>query len=229
MILSFFPHQESWLSDEEPATRFLVLRHGEVASEWRTGVLYGALDVPLSEHGKAQSRTTGEALRVHPIRAVYSSDLSRAAYLAGEVARHHALKPVLSSHLRERSFGDWQGQSWNDIEVRYPALLGEFLADRFTIRVPGSSENFVDVANRVVPFVKELLHRHRGETVAICCHSGPARLIVAAAMMLPLESLFTFDQDYCCLNVVDIYESGRTRVKCLNETAHLCPSDGRLA
>lgn len=226
MILSFFPHQEHWLPDEEPATRLLVLRHGEVDAAWR-GILYGQMDIPLSSHGRNQSRKTGEALRSHPIRAVYSSDLERASHLAGQIARHHALQPVISTHLRERSFGDWQGKTWNYIEVRYAEVLGKFLTDRFTLRVPGESENFVDVRNRVIPFVTELLHRHRGETIALCCHSGPARIIVAAAMMMPLSSIFAFDQDYCCLNVIDIHESGRTRVKCINETGHLYPADGR--
>jgi alpha-ribazole phosphatase len=221
MRLSLYENQQRWLSPSDDAsTRLYLLRHGEVEAAWHQ-TMYGQMDVPLSEFGMLQSQATGQHLSHHPLHAVYSSDLARAAYLSEEIARHHGIKPRLSNHLRERKFGDWQGVTFHEVESGNSPEYRRYLDDRFTVRAPGDSENFVDVRDRVLPFLKETIERHPGESIAITCHSGPARMILGACLMLPLDGLFSFDQDYCCLNVIDIHPSGRVRVKHVNQIHHL--------
>lgn len=210
----------AWKSADGTPTRLLLVRHGEVHDSAR-GTLYGQRDVPLSDRGRAQSQLTGLALRRYRIHAVYSSDLIRASFVAGEIARHHGLKPILSPLLRERHFGDWQGIGWDDLERQKPEEVARYNADRFHMRVPGESENFQDVQRRVLSFQRELLARHPGQAIAVCAHSGPIRLLLAEALQMPLQALFTFDQDYCCLNAIDFFPSGRVRVALLNSVEHL--------
>jgi alpha-ribazole phosphatase len=211
---------KSWKPAEGIPTRLLLLRHGEVDHEARKS-LYGQLDVPLSELGVEQSRQSGEALRAFPLRAVYTSDLSRAHLLASEIARHHGLEPRVETALRERHFGHWQGKPWEVIEQTDAETLAAYNADRFTTRVPGGAENFHDVRERVIPCLRKLVARHPGEHIAITAHSGPARMIIAHALGLGIENIFSFAQDYCCLNVIDFFESGRVTVQKLNATHHL--------
>lgn len=209
-----------WQIPDGDPTRLLLLRHGEVELGGKKH-LYGQMDVPLTALGRLQSETTGEALRRWPIRAVYTSDLQRALYLGRQIARHHGISPCQDVRLRERKFGDWQGREWEEIEREHPELLRRYHENRMTMRVPGNSENFGDVQRRVRAFLREVLHRHAGQTIAITAHSGPLRLMLAEMMRLPLESLFTFEQDYCCLNVTAIHGDGRSRVELLNGTNHL--------
>ncbi len=209
-----------WLPPEGKATRLLILRHGEVNAESRKA-LYGQLDVELSERGHAQSARTGAALSTQPIEAVYTSDLSRASILGREIARHHELEPHPDPRLRERHFGHWQGLLWEHIETTYPEELKQYSEKRHHMRVPGPSENFPDVRARLVPFLAEVLEKHRGQTVAIACHSGPARILLAEALGLPIDGIFTFEQNYCCLNAIDYFDTGRVRVQLLNDTHHL--------
>jgi alpha-ribazole phosphatase/probable phosphoglycerate mutase len=205
---------------EGKPTRLFLVRHGEVNAQDRKN-LYGAADVKLSDVGIAQSRLTGLALRRFPIRAVYTSDLSRARTVGEQIALQHGLRPVVTPLLRERHFGHWQGLPWEEIQARFPEEFAAFEAQRFYYRVPGGAENFQDVQARVIPCLREIILRHPGETVAITAHSGPTRLILAHAFQMPLECIFTFEQDYCCLNAIDAYPSGRMRVKTLNSIEHL--------
>ena len=70
--------------------QLLLIRHGETV--WnREGRFQGAIDVPLSEKGKAEARQLGAYLRDKPLKAIYSSHLSRALETAQAVARHHHL------------------------------------------------------------------------------------------------------------------------------------------
>ena len=220
MILSLHDRQALWHAEKHPATRLIVLRHGEVDLPWR-GLLYGQMDVTLSPLGEAQSRATGEALASEPIAAVYTSDLSRAATLGAQIARHHGLTPIQTDALRERHFGHWQGLTWEQIGAQWPDEVAQYHSDRFTMRVPGGAENFVDVHNRVVPCLREILQHHPGKTIVITCHSGPARIIIASAMLMQLQGIFTFEQDYCCINEIDATPGGRVRVRSLNRTDHL--------
>lgn len=205
---------------EGPSTRLLVLRHGEVAPQHKN-YLYGQMDVELSEVGEEQARRTGQHCRQYPVRAVYSSDLQRALTLGREIGRHHGIVPVRDERLRERHFGHWQGLPWSEIAERFPEEQERYYADRFTTRVPGGAENFLDVQSRVRPFLREVLARHPGECIAITAHSGTVRIILAECMSIPLECIFTFEQDYCCLNVIDYWPTGRMRVNVLNYTDHV--------
>lgn len=214
------PERKSWRPPTGTPTRLLVLRHGEVNHEDSRN-LYGQLDVRLSDRGIEQSRLTGIALAAHSISAVYTSDLQRAATLATQIARHHSIAPRIETALRERHFGDWQGKSWEHIEQNSPDILAAYNNDRFTTRVPGGAENFHDVQARVIPLVERIVAAHPAQTVAITAHSGPIRIIIAHALGLPLTGIFSFAQDYCCLNVIDFFESGRVTVQTLNATHHL--------
>ncbi len=204
-----------WLSGEGIPTTLYLFRHGEVHEKHRK-YLYGQMDVELSPKGIKQSIRVGKYLKKTPIDHVYSSDLIRALTLGREISRHKDLQPRLDPRLRERHFGDWQGKPWDKIAEEYPEEVEKYLESRHTVRAPGESESFIDVQSRVLPFVQEVLTKHRGEKVAITAHSGPVRIILADALGLPLGSIFTFDQDYCAMNIVDYFESGRTRVRTLN-------------
>lgn len=213
-------NRQPWWLENGTATRVFLLRHGEV-EEGARNRLYGQEDVALSPRGLAQSRAAGEALRPFPIAAVYTSDLQRASVLGAAVAGHHGVTITPDPRLRERRFGDWQGLPWDVIEDTRADELRAYHADRFRYRVPGDSENFVEVRERVLDFLNEVLPRHPGENIAITAHSGSVRMILADAMGMPLDSIFTFEQDYCCLNVIDYFESGRVRVERINDTHHL--------
>lgn len=209
----------------EGATRLFVLRHGEVHAD-DCQVLYGQADVRLSELGKEQSRMAAQALRREKLAAVYTSDLARALYLGQQIAQVRGLHPQLSDQLRERYFGIWQSRPWQAIQQEFPEDYRRYMESRVTMRVPGGAENFQDVQRRVIPFVREVVARHTGQSICITAHGGPIRTIVSDALRLPLEHIFTFELDYCSLCIIDYRRDGTARVLLMNGTEHLRSRNG---
>lgn len=103
------------------AGRLLLWRHGRTAAN-ASARLQGQIDVPLDEVGRWQARTAAATLlaRYEPT-VIVSSDLTRAQETAAFLARVAGLGVVgVDPRLRERSFGDWEGMTGDEITSRWP-------------------------------------------------------------------------------------------------------------
>lgn len=195
-------------------TSIFLIRHGEVEGAG-TRRYNGHADVPLSHRGLAQYESMRERLADKGISACYSSDLSRCAVGAGIIGSRLGLKPVFLQNLRELDIGVWEGKSWTELQSEYPVEFQSRLADIVNYRVP-RGENLNDLHNRVMPVIREIAKRHRGENVLVVAHGGANRVVLLDAIGAPLSSLFNIDQDYCCLNIIDYFTDGKAVVKLLN-------------
>jgi signal transduction histidine kinase len=102
-------------------TVLLLCRHGR--TDWNDlGRYQGQTDVPLNKLGRQQAQALAQLLRSEPIGAVYSSDLSRAADTASEIARFHGLEVRRDARLREINQGRWEGLTVRQIRERDAAL-----------------------------------------------------------------------------------------------------------
>ncbi|KAF3397932.1 hypothetical protein F1880_006016 [Penicillium rolfsii] len=100
--------------------RVYLIRHGEtvhnVAQAWA-----GTTDSALTNHGMLQIESLAQCFLSKSIHfdSIYASDLSRARITAEGICRLQPPKkdgglvtPVLTSDLRERDFGSWEGVRW---------------------------------------------------------------------------------------------------------------------
>ena len=62
--------------------------------------------------------------------------------------------------------------------------------------------------------VEERYH-HTGQSVAVLCHGGVIRMMVAMLLELPLSAMAKFDFEYASLTRIDVHPH-KTRVKLLN-------------
>lgn len=194
-------------------TRLYLVRHGQVA-DGHTQRYHGNNDIGLSEQGVRQLERLGEQLKSAPLAAVYASDLSRALEGAAILCRGREFSPRGVPEFREIHFGVWEGLSFGEIVERYPQELQARCADPAAYRIPGG-ESLMDVRERVLPKLKELLARHEGQGVALVAHAGVNRVILSDALGLPLNHLFRLDQNYGCLNIID-YLPDFTVVRLIN-------------
>ncbi len=67
--------------------------------------------------------------------------------------------------------------------------------------VPGG-ENGAQLRTRVEPRLREIIRRHRGETVAIFSHGGAIRMMLAILLDLPLPKTNAFGIDYASVTRV---------------------------
>ena len=125
------------------------------------------------------------------------------------------ITPVLKPQLRELNIGIWEGMTWAEIIARYPQQWQARLDDIVNYRVP-EGENLLDLAARALPALEEIVRSHRGESVLIVGHGGMNRVLLLNAIGAPLAALFTIEQNYACLNIIDYYEDGKTVVHLLN-------------
>ena len=141
----------------------LVVRHA--ASVWNLdGRWQGHADPPLSEAGAAQARAAAAAM--DGVGGVVSSDLVRASATAEIIAGSLCAGPVIvDSGWRERSVGEWQGLTTDDIERRYPGALaaGDY---------PPGWESDESLLDRVFAAIHRAAARVPSSDVLVVSHAG---------------------------------------------------------
>ena len=166
-------------------TTIWLVRHGQ--TDWNLeGRFHGHRDIPLNSIGVAQAERIGKWFADKPLRAVWSSDLSRARETANQIARHHGLEVSLCSMLRETNFGSWEGLTWQDIEADFPEFWQNWLDDPTSNPAPGG-ETVSQLSLRFAKAVKDIAHRYPGETIAIGTHGGPIASLVSTSLKVPFR------------------------------------------
>lgn len=181
-----------------PARLYLV-RHGEVVNH---GVYNGHTDVDITPRGVKQMESLRDRLREKKIAAVYASDLRRTLLGAAIIGQPHDLQPQSFPQFREMNFGRWQGLTYGEVMEKYPEDIPQWLQDLETFRIP-QGESLIDVQQRVLPKLEELIAKHQGEDFVLVCHGAVNRLIIADALHLPLAHVLRLEQDYGCLNIIE--------------------------
>jgi 2,3-bisphosphoglycerate-dependent phosphoglycerate mutase len=169
------------------STRILAIRHGE--TDWNVdNRIQGQLDIGLNATGRQQARRLARALGAgEPIQAIHASDLSRAHETATAIGQAVGRAVTPHAGLRERGFGDFQGQSFTDIEARWPEA-----AQRWRRREPDWSppggESLAALRDRVLAAVHALAAAHTGELIVLVTHGGVLDQLYRAATGLDLQA-----------------------------------------
>ncbi|CAO0822124.1 alpha-ribazole phosphatase [Desulfarculales bacterium] len=198
-------------------TRIFLWRHPEVQGA-KDGRYYGHTDVPLTRQGKAQLQGVLKRMSHEKIGAVFSSDLQRARVMADAIALNNSPRrkvEVLES-LRELNLGQWEGLPFQDIARRYPQELAARQADLANFRIPGG-ESLDDLAGRLVPAFQQIVADNQNNLICVVAHAGVNRVILTKMLGAPLSRIFCLEQDYSCLNIIDVYEDGIPVIKRINE------------
>lgn len=195
-------------------TRLFLLRHGEVEGHGEPRY-NGQQDVALTSRGRNHYRQLVERLQSRPIRAVYSSDLSRCFEGAEMLAAAHGLVQTPLQALRELHAGEWEGRPWSELQARYPQEWQARLDDLVHYRIPGG-ENLLDLRQRARSAVAEIIARHKGQEVIVVAHGGINRVLLLDALDAPLDKVLSLSQFYGCMNILDYGAGGRVSVQLIN-------------
>jgi broad specificity phosphatase PhoE len=164
--------------------------------------LNGHTDVQLTDRGREQSEWLANTLSTEPVSAVYSSDLSRAAYAAELIAAKHGLKPIKQADLREINMGEWDGKKAPEIYRQSPELLASLFENPMEFQYPGG-ESFRDFEKRVKDALVEIRFAHPNSTVVIVGHGGVCRMILGQALELPPRNWLRLAQSHACINTIE--------------------------
>jgi len=166
-------------------TALILCRHGRTT--WNDeGRYQGQTDVPLNPVGWQQARFLAQTLRSESIGAIYSSDLSRAADTAAEIARFHALPVHRDPRLREIHQGRWEGLTVAQIRERDAELHSRWEADPLAVTLPGG-ESIDDVRRRALAAMCDIIRWHSGSLICLVTHKVVLTIMRCALTGDPLD------------------------------------------
>ncbi|WP_084073626.1 histidine phosphatase family protein [Demequina sp. NBRC 110052] len=157
----------------------ILVRHGRTDYNVE-GRLQGSLDVPLGAEGRAQAVATGQHLAAAygTPDALLTSPLARAFDTAAEIGRLVGMEPVSDARLTQRSYGAWEGRTWDEVRARWP--------EEYAARMRGEDPDIpgwgtsVEVGRRVAECLEEAVHGR--ELVTVVSH-GSALMLGALALL----------------------------------------------
>ncbi|QIL81915.1 histidine phosphatase family protein [Diaphorobacter sp. HDW4A] len=180
-------------------TRIIAIRHGETA--WNVDTrIQGHLDIPLNDIGEWQAQQAAGALANENIDAIYSSDLQRAFATAQAIAQTTGAPLIANQQLRERSFGDFQGRTFAQIEAESPED-----AMRWRKRDPefvpgGGGESLTMLLARIDQTVNDLAALHPDEQIVLVAHGGVMDVLYRLATKLDLQAPRTWQLTNAAIN-----------------------------
>jgi len=152
-------------------TLLYTLRHGltELNRSKRTG---GRLDAPLLAVGRQQAEEARGNFDGTPIDVVIASSLQRAIQTAEIVTGWPREKLLIDDLAIERSFGEMEGLTQDEIRVKFPFVIYVPIEHvRYSLNPPGG-ESFEALRARARAFLEKTLRDHRGRRVLVSSHQN---------------------------------------------------------
>lgn len=164
----------------------ILVRHGRTGYNVE-GRLQGSLDVPFGAEGRAQAVAAGEHLAATYGRpdALLTSPLARAFETAREIGRAVGVEPVPDARLTQRSYGAWEGLTWDEVRAAWPEQYASRMRGEDP-DIPGWGTS-AEVGRRVAECLEEAVHGRRLVTVV----SHGSALMLGALALLGLPPLST--------------------------------------
>ena len=181
------------------------MRHGE--TDWNAqSRLQGHLDIDLNERGRWQAQRAGLALADSGITTIYCSDLRRAhdtaLAISRAIAQHSGIAATdlrLEPGLRERSFGDFQGLTYDEVGALHPedALRWK---QRDPHWAPPGGESPAALHQRIATTLHAIAAQHPGEHIALVSHGGVLDMLYRLATGQALNAARTWELGNCAIN-----------------------------
>ena len=197
--------------------RLYLVRHGQ--TDWNVQKrAQGHTDRPLDSIGLEQARLVGKAFLDLPVQRILTSDLLRASQTAEEISRRTKVPLEVNTSLRERGFGEWEGQNFAEIAIRF-GFEADFRGVTRNEVTPPGGESFVEVWSRLESVVADV--RKRNEDTAIVAHGGTCSLLMAMFLQgdVHLSNAFRFSN--ASINELEPRPDGGLRLIRYNDVSHL--------
>jgi broad specificity phosphatase PhoE len=145
----------------------ILIRHGATDM---AGRFCGHCDPPLNDAGRAQISRLASMLSAAP-EVIYCSDLLRARESAAILGNRLAVPVEVRSGLREMGFGQWEGLSWQEIELSFPVESQAWI-EKFPFGAIPSGERYDDFRDRVRNEVGFLSAQAESQALIVVTHGG---------------------------------------------------------
>lgn len=198
--------------------RLLIARHGQtnLNLDYR---YQGFTDAPLNKTGMKQADQLAKRLIDEKLEAIYSSDLMRSVQTAERIVENNQLQINKDERLREISFGEWEGMSYQEMQTKNPHLLESWMNDPANISPP-SGETLIQFAERVKPAMDEMKIQHEDQTVLMVTHGGVIRVLLCLSLGIDLNRHMQFESATGSVSELSFYKE-HVSLKLFNSVSHL--------
>lgn len=150
-----------------------VLRHG--TTQWNLEHrIQGATDIPLHDDGRQEAVLVREKVLSLPIETIYTSSMKRALETAHIVNEDQRFPLVVEDRLREVSFGQWEGLSWEQVQENYPEMMKAIPHNGYVD--PPGGETFDEAAKRICSLTDFLMSKQ--QDCLLVTHKAVIRFLV---------------------------------------------------
>lgn len=184
-------------------TQLYLIRHGEVEERYHKVFGGSRIDMALSPLGLRQAEAVNKWLADTPLDAIYSSPMLRVRQTLAPTSEAKEMPPVYFDGLREIDFGDWTGHRWDEVQSTFGVSAFDWLEIIEDSGIPGG-ESSSEIATRVGTYLQQILDGHPHQRVAIFCHGGIIRVILALLLRMPLPKMAHFNIEYGSISVVEL-------------------------
>lgn len=202
--------------------RIHLVRHGEVAYFDASGQPHNPRDVPLTPVGLVQVEALSRRLAAVPIDRAVFSGLPRtretaAILIAGRdlpLEEDNGFREIRGGRLRDLPAGTTEER----LGRAYAACGGE--GERFL-----GGDVFSAFAERVTAAFHRLVAAPGWRSLLLVAHDGVNRAILCDALGCGPGAMATLEQDYACLNIIDLEPEGRGGYRPLVRTVNMTAYD----
>ncbi|MDN5923740.1 MAG: histidine phosphatase family protein [Xanthomonadales bacterium] len=168
--------------------KLILVRRGAV--DVPSTQILGQTDTPLAVQGFTDIQRLATSWDAPPPRFVFSSDLKRARQSAQIFAAHFAQEPLIDPRLREITYGQWDGHTWQDTMRDDPEAYHVW-SQHWVIQPAPKGESVADLMHRSGSWLSSLLaSTDANDTVLAISHQGSIRALLCHVLGLaPKHSL----------------------------------------
>lgn len=200
----------------QDATTLWLIRHAEVEPRYQS-IFGGRIDMELSEQGHRQAAALAQFLHGKDFSALYASPMRRVQQTLAPLLTDPALPPpVLLSELREVDFGDWTGLAWEAVQEKFGVSPFSWLEQLEQASIP-NAESASQLRSRLEPCLQQILGAHQGGQVALLCHGGVIRMLLAILTGWKFSTMGSLEIEYASISQVSV-AADRVRLQLLNFT-----------
>jgi broad specificity phosphatase PhoE len=194
----------------------LLCRHGETDTNVGGGTHVPGSEVRLNETGLRQASQLATVAVEHNVQAIFASPEKRAIETAQFAGEPLGIQPVVIDDLRERDWGDWNGEPWSTIEAK---LVHKTLDERYTF-VPPHGESWKQMDQRLEQAVDKIVSESK-VNVMIVTHGGALRALVPRLKHEELIKSLSYNFDNASVTAFSFSPPDTHTVLIENDTKHL--------
>lgn len=187
-------------------TNLWLIRHAEVEERYQS-VFGGRIDMELSARGRQQAQALAVFLHQYRFDALYASPMKRVQQTLVPFVVNGVAKPTIIPELKEVDFGCWTGLRWDEVQTKLGMDPFRWL-EQLECDGISDAECATALRKRLEPCLRGVLARHTGQQVALFCHGGVIRMLLAILLDWPLPRFAALEIDYASLTQVVCHPFG---------------------